>query len=155
MVPKERVKKLWTILEPYANEHGFEIIELEFSSYGRTPVLRVYIDTSEDANRKVSIDDCASVSQVFSNVLDTVYMEEESYILEVSSPGFDRPLRREKDFLRYKGEMIKVQTEVPVEGRKVYKGILEGIEEGMVILNIDGNLVRIHLENLKRANLIR
>lgn len=155
MSTRDRIKKLWTMLEPYANEQGFEIIEVEFSAYGKTPVLRVYIDVPEGANRKVTLDDCASVSQVLSNVLDTVAMEEETYILEVSSPGFDRPLRREKDFIRYKGEMVKVQTEMPVEGRKVYKGILVGIDEGMILLDIDGNVVRIHLENLKRANLIR
>ncbi len=155
MSNRDRIKKLWTTLEPYVNDQGFEIIELEFSSYGKTPVLRIYIDGLEGTNRKVTLDDCASVSQVLSNVLDTVDMEEETYILEVSSPGFDRPLRREKDFIKYKGECVKVQTEMPIDGRKVYKGILQGIEEGMVIIDVDGNLVRVHLENLKRANLVR
>ncbi len=155
MSTKDRIKKLWAMLEPYANDQGFEIIELEFSSYGKTPVLRVYIDGLEGTGKKVTLDDCASVSQVLSNVLDTVNMEEETYILEVSSPGFDRPLRREKDFQKYKGELIKVQTEMPIDGRKVYKGILQGIEEGMIIIDVDGNLIRVHLENLKRANLIR
>lgn len=152
MSTKERIRNLWMLLEPYIVEQGFELIELEFGTSGRTPVLRVFIENLE---RPVTLDDCAAVSHVLSNVLDTIEMEEETYILEVSSPGFDRPLRREKDFLRFSGEAIRIQTDMPVNGRKNFKGILQGIENEMVIVNVDGEIFRIHLENLKHANLIR
>lgn len=152
MSTKERIHKLWALLEPYVNEQGFEVIELEFASFGRTPVLRIYID---NVTKPVTLDDCTAVSHVLSNVLDTVEMEEENYILEVSSPGFDRPIRRVQDFQRFVGEPVKIQTELPVNGRKNFKGILQGIEDEMVLVEVDGQVYRVHLENLKHANLIR
>ncbi len=152
MSTKERIHNLWILLEPYIIEQGFELIELEFGTSGRSPVLRVFIEHLE---RPVTLDDCTAVSRVLSNVLDTVEMEETSYILEVSSPGFDRPIRREKDFVRFSGEPVRIQTDMPVNGRKIFKGILQGIENEMVLVDVHGEIFRIHLENLKHANLIR
>jgi len=149
---KERIKKLWMTLEPYVIEKGFELIELEFGAYGKSPVLRVYI---ENPTRPITIDDCTEVSYILSNVLDTIDMEEQSYILEVSSPGFDRPLRREKDFVRFAGETVRVQTDMPVNGRKNFKGVLQGIDNEMVLVDVNGEILQIHLENLKHANLVR
>jgi len=139
-------------LEPYVIEKGFELIELEFGAYGKSPVLRVYI---ENPTRPITIDDCTEVSYILSNVLDTIDMEEQSYILEVSSPGFDRPLRREKDFVRFAGETVRVQTDMPVNGRKNFKGVLQGIDNEMVLVDVNGEILQIHLENLKHANLVR
>jgi len=139
-------------LEPYVIEKGFELIELEFGAYGKSPVLRVYI---ENPTRPITIDDCTEVSYILSNVLDTIDMEEQSYILEVSSPGFDRPLRREKDFVRFAGETVRVQTDMPVNGRKNFKGVLQGIDNKMVLVDVNGEILQIHLENLKHANLVR
>ncbi|HOL20771.1 MAG TPA: ribosome maturation factor RimP [Candidatus Hydrogenedens sp.] len=152
MSTKERIKKLWMTLEPYVIEKGFELIELEFGAYGKSPVLRVYI---ENPTRPITIDDCTEVSYILSNVLDTIDMEEQSYILEVSSPGFDRPLRREKDFVRFAGETVRVQTDMPVNGRKNFKGVLQGIDNEMVLVDVNGEILQIHLENLKHANLVR
>jgi len=152
MSTKEKLHNLWILLEPYVAEQGFELIELEFGTFGRSPVLRVFIESSE---HPITLDDCTAVSRVLSNVLDTVEMGEDSYILEVSSPGFDRPIRREKDFIRFSGESVRIQTDLPVNGRKNFKGILQGIENEMVLVNVNGEIFRIHLENLKHANLIR
>lgn len=152
MSTKERIHNLWILLEPYILEQGFELIELEFGTSGRSPVLRVFIENTE---RPVTLDDCTTVSRVLSNVLDTVEMEEESYILEVSSPGFERPIRREKDFIRFSGETVRIQTDMPVNGRKNFKGVLQGIENEMVSVDVNGEIFQIHLENLKHANLIR
>ncbi len=152
MSTKERIHNLWMLLEPYVVEQGFELIELEFGTCGRSPVLRVFIESPE---RPVTLDDCTTVSRVLSNVLDTVEMEETSYMLEVSSPGFDRPIRREKDFVRFSGESVRIQTDMPVNGRKNFKGILQGIENGMILVNVNGELFQVHIENLRHANLIR
>lgn len=152
MSTKERIHNLWISLEPYIVEQGFELIELEFGTSGRTPVLRVFIDNLE---RPVTLDDCEKVSYILSNVLDTIEMEENSYVLEVSSPGFDRPIRREKDFIRFSGETIRIQTDMPVNGRRNIKGTLQGIENEMVLVEVNGEIFRIHLENLKHANLVR
>ncbi|MBI3616998.1 MAG: ribosome maturation factor RimP, partial [Candidatus Omnitrophica bacterium] len=74
---------------------------------------------------------------------------------EVSSPGIDRPLRRVKDFERYLGETVKVRTASPVEGRKKFTGKLAGISDGLIEIESDGERYRIHLENVKHANLDR
>ncbi len=140
------------LLEPYVMEQGFELIELEFGTYGRSPVLRVFI---ESPSHPVTLDDCAAVSSVLSNVLDTVEMKEETYMLEVSSPGFDRPIRKEKDFIRFSGEPVRIQTDMPVNGKKNFKGVLQGIENEMILVNVNGEIFRIHLQNLKHVNLIR
>ncbi|HOV33292.1 MAG TPA: ribosome maturation factor RimP [Candidatus Hydrogenedens sp.] len=152
MFAKERINKLWILLEPYVMEQGFELIELEFGTYGHSKVLRIFIDSPL---HPITLDDCAAVSRVLSNVLDTIEIEKEKYMLEVSSPGFDRPIRREKDFIRFSGEPIKVQTDMPVNGKKNFKGILQGIENGMVLVNVNGEIFQIHMENLKHVNLIR
>ncbi len=152
MFAKERLNKLWMLLEPYVEEQGFELIELEFGTFARSPVLRVFID---NPSHPVTLDDCAAISRVLSNVLDTVEMEEDTYMLEVSSPGFDRPIRKEKDFIRFSGEPVRVQTDMPIKGKKIFKGILQGIENEMVIVNVNGEIFQIHMENLKHVNLIR
>lgn len=77
-------------------------------------------------------------------------------MLEVSSPGIDRPVRKTADFTRFAGEQVRVQTHAPVAGRKKFKGKLEGIEDGLIRVTVeDGELVSIHIENVKRANLER
>jgi ribosome maturation factor RimP len=79
----------------------------------------------------------------------------ERYYLEVSSPGFDRPVRKPQDFERFTGERIKLQVNVPVAGRKQFKGELKGFRDGLVLMDCDGTPFEIHIENLKKAHLMR
>jgi ribosome maturation factor RimP len=130
---------------------GFDLIEVEFGRHGSSGLLRLFIDRPGG----VTLDDCAAASRVAGALLDRSDPIESEYMLEVSSPGIDRPLRRMKDFERFTGEAVKVRTSTSVEGRKKFSGRLAGISDGMIEIESDGATYRIHLENVKQANLDR
>lgn len=147
----ELIRRAWEVLAPELAEFGFELIEVEFIRHGGTDVLRLFIDREGG----VTIDHCAAASRQVSAMLDRDDFIESNYTLEVSSPGIARPLRKPADFERFKGERVKIQTIAPVEGRKRFTGVLTGFSDGLVALESDGTECRIHLENVKRANLDR
>lgn len=151
MVRNEVVRRAWEELEPELVEQGYELVEVEYDQHGSALILRLYIDCEGG----VTIDDCASVSQFLSPLLDTMDFMDGRYTMEVSSPGFDRPLRKPADFARFVGEKIRVQTIAPVAGRKRIRGILGGFEDGLIRVEADGITYEVHIENLKKANLDR
>jgi len=105
---------VWQIAEPIANENGLEIYDVEFKKEGADYFLRVFIDREEG----VSIDDCEAVSRPLSDALDEADPISEGYYLEVSSPGIERQLKRQKDFDRFCGENISVKLFRAVNGTK-------------------------------------
>lgn len=147
----EVVRRAWQELEPELAEQGYELVEVEYGQSGARPVLRLYIDKEGG----ITLDDCAEVSQYLSPVLDMRDFIADSYMLEVSSPGIDRPLRKPMDFRRYLGEPVRLQTWAPVQGRRNFKGTLAGFEDGLIQLESDQQEFTIHIENLKRAKLDR
>ncbi|HNR29567.1 MAG TPA: ribosome maturation factor RimP [Candidatus Hydrogenedentes bacterium] len=146
------IKQLWEQLAPDLTEQGYELVELEYARGGRTPVLRFYVDK---VGGGVSLDDCAKVSQLLSALLDKLDFIGGRYVLEVSSPGVDRPLRQAADFRRFAGEPVRLQSLAPVEGRSRFRGTLEGIEDGLILVDCDGKRCAVHIENLKSARLDR
>jgi len=148
---EETTRRAWSELEPLLREQGYELVELEIGQQGYRRTFRVFIDREGG----VTLGDCQAVSQLLNPVLDASDYIPGSYTLEVSSPGFDRPVRKPADFERFAGERIKVRTAVPVEGRKHFKGILKGYKDGLVLLESEGRTYEIHTENLLRANLDR
>lgn len=151
MDTQEVVRRAWLELEPHLVEQGFELVELEFAGQGGRGVLRLYVDRSGG----VTIDDCVAVSQLLNPVLDAAEFISDSYVLEVSSPGFDRPVRKLEDFERFAGERIVLKSVLPVNGRKKFKGVLRGIIDGAVGVECDGQQYAIAIENVQRANLDR
>ena len=147
----EVIRTVWAMLEPELAAQGYELIEVEYAKQGRTPLLRLFLD--KDGG--ITLDDCQAASHVAGLVLDASSALTERYVLEVSSPGFDRPLRRPQDFARFAGEPVKVMSHAPVGGRKRFAGTLLGLEDGMVRVECEGAIFEIHIENLKRANLDR
>lgn len=135
---------------------GFELVNAELTGFARRPTLRVYID----GPRGVTVGDCADVSRQLSAILDVENPLPESYILEVSSPGLDRPLIDLDDFRRFSGETVKVRLHQALSGRRNFKGRLEGVSGEHVVLELDrlggGNTERIELEfsNIDRAKLV-
>ena len=151
MESRDIVRRVWAELEPALAGLGFELIEVEFGRHGSSGLLRLFIDRPGG----VTLDDCTAASRVASALLDRSDPIDSEYMLEVSSPGIDRPVRRVKDFERFTGEAVKVRTSTPVEGRKKFSGVLAGISDGMIEIQSDGATYRIHLENVKHANLDR
>jgi len=145
------VRRIWAEFEPHINEQGYELVEVEFGMEGRSRVLRLYIDHEGG----VTLDDCQAVSQLVSALLDSADFIGEHYLLEVSSPGFARPLRKPADFQRFAGERIRLMLHTAVEGRKKFTGVLIGFNDGLIAVDCDGTVHELHLENLKKAHLDR
>lgn len=145
------VRRLWAELVPFLQPLGFELVEAELGRQGGDWLVRLFIDKANG----VTIDDCAAVSRAVAPLLDDPAFLNGLYVLEVSSPGFDRPVRKPDDFVRFAGERIKVSTIAAVAGRKRFTGVLKGFSDGMVSLDCSGEPVEIHIENVHRANLDR
>lgn len=151
MDTRELVRRAWTELEPHVLEQGFELVELELAGQGGRGVLRLYVDREGG----VTLDDCVAVSQVLGPVLDAAEFMSDRYVLEVSSPGIDRPVRKTEDFQRFTGEPVVLKSAAPVNGRKKFKGVIRGVVDGAVRVECDGQVFAIALENVQRANLDR
>lgn len=146
------MEPLWHALEPLLLEQGYELVELELARQGRSAVLRLFIDKSGGG---ITLEDCALASRVLGPVLDELDLIGEQYLLEVSSPGIARPLRKLADFERFTGEEIKLVTHAPAGGRKKFTGILRGIQDGQIAVDCEGHLYAIAPGNLKKAHLNR
>lgn len=125
---------------------GYELVDLERSAKGR--LMRVFIDKPGGVN----LDDCAAVSQHLSRVLTVENVDYDR--LEISSPGLDRPLRTERDFVRFAGQQARVKVRVPIEGQRNFVGVLRQAEAGKVQLEVEGRMVTIELGNLDKARLV-
>ncbi len=148
----EITRKAWEFFEPELAGLGYELIEVEFARQDAARVLRVYIDKDGGG---ITLDDCTAASQLLSPLLDANDFVGSEYLLEVSSPGFDRPVRKPEHFVRYAGEPVKLLTHAPVAGRSRFTGTLLGYEDGLVLLEVDGQSLSIHSENVKKAKLNR
>ena len=113
---------------PVVDRHKYELVDVEFVKEGVNWYLRVYIDKPGG----VTIDDCQAVSEELSDLLDKADPISQSYFLEVSSPGLDRPLKKESDFVKFRGEQVEVKLFQPLEGKKVFEGELLGLEDGKI-----------------------
>ncbi|MGE5526456.1 MAG: ribosome maturation factor RimP [Rhodospirillaceae bacterium] len=125
---------------------GYELVDLERSAKGR--LMRVFIDKPGGVN----LDDCAAVSQHLSRVLTVENVDYDR--LEISSPGLDRPLKNERDFVRFAGQQARVKVRVPIEGQRNFVGVLRQVEGGKVQIEVDGRVVTIDLGNLDKARLV-
>lgn len=148
---RDVVRRSWEVFAPELAAQGYDLIEVEFAQQSGMHVLRIFID----APGGITHGDCQKASHLLSPLLDAEDWIDDRYVLEVSSPGFDRPLRRPEDFERFAGENVRIQTISPSQGRKRFRGVLQGLNAGMVRVEIDGVAYDIHLDNVKKANLDR
>lgn len=138
-------------LEAKAPEHGIDVVAVEVVGATKNPCVRVYIDHADEEAPTITLDEVAGETGWIGEVLDELDPIPAAYNLEVSSPGMARPLRRERDFVRFAGNEVQLSTDA-VEGRRKYTGALEGFEDGCVLLTVDGEPVRIPLGNVKKCN---
>jgi ribosome maturation factor RimP len=127
-----------------------ELVDLEYRREGRRWVLRLFVD--KDGG--VTLDDCAYISRELGDLLDVKEAIPQAYVLEVSSPGLNRRVRKEEDFSRFAGRKIKLRLVSPIEGRKNIVGQLVGIEDGEVIVAAAEGRCSVALEDIARANLV-
>ena len=135
--------------EPVLKSQGMELVDAEYQREARGWVLRVYIDREGGVN----IDDCAEVSRELGTLLEVRDLIPNSYMLEVSSPGLTRPLKKLEDFQKYRNHLVKIKTFAPVEGRRNFKGKLLGVEGDLVQVEVDGRGYGIPQRSIAKANL--
>jgi len=143
---KEKIKK---IIEIPILKKNMELVDLEWRRERRGWVLRIFIDKPGG----VTIEDCAKISEIVGEILDREDIIHHSYVLEVSSPGIERPLVKKEDYERFKGEKAKITLKTPVSGRKNFTGIILGIKENLVQIEVEGKVWELPLDNIKKANL--
>jgi ribosome maturation factor RimP len=143
-------KKVSDLIEPILDELGFELIDAEYvSDHGRM-VLRLYIDKKSG----VTIDDCAKVSNELGDLIDIKNIIEHEYVLEVSSPGLNRPLKKEADFIRVIGKKVKVRTKTPLSGQRNFIGVLKDFKERELYIQSEGQLITVAWSDIEKANLV-
>lgn len=138
------------LFEPSVEGLGFELVDAELTGSGSQAVLRVYIDSPGGIN----VEDCALVSRQLSTLLDVEDPIPGQYMLEVSSPGLDRPLARRKDFERFAGSQVKVRVHQAVLGRRNFTGRLQAVEGDHIVLEMDKEVYDLAFDNIERARLV-
>ena len=147
---RQFVEEVRLLAEALCRDEALELVFIEFHREPQGRVLRLYIDKQGG----VTLDDCALVSRQLGDVLDATLEDIGPYRLEISSPGANRPLGRPEDYERFKGEKIRIKTRRPIDGRKNYKGLLGGIDNGQVVVRCDNEEIRISLEEISTARLV-
>jgi len=147
---KEKIRQL---AEPVVVSEGIELIHVECVKMHTRWIIRLFLDKENG----VTIADCANISNQLGDLFDIREVIKGAYTLEVSSPGFDRPLSRDQDFVKYKNSRVNIKTNVKIEGIKNFHGILLGyIEEAgqkLVLIDIAGKIHRIPKQDIAKANL--
>ncbi len=144
--------RLIGLLEPVLAGLGYELVELEFSPASSRALVRLYIERTDAA--PVQLDDCERASHAVGKVLDADDPIEREYQLEVSSPGFDRPLRTEAHFARFAGSEAKIELKEPQEGRRRFRGRLGPVEHGLVSIEVDRREWKLPLAGISKARLV-
>ncbi|WP_110340512.1 ribosome maturation factor RimP [Nitrosomonas sp. Nm84] len=134
------------LLESTLEGMGYELVEVERLAHNK--LLRIFVDQEGG----IGIDDCVAISNHLSRLLAVENIDYGR--LEVSSPGLDRPLRKEADFLRFKGETVKLKLRIPIQGQRNFVGVLREANNGIIKLEIEGKLLDFELSNLGKARLV-
>ena len=148
---KEALEKIKEIIKPVIKEDNLEFVNIEFRSECGRRVLRIFIDKENG----VDVEDCAKISRKINSLLDSSDLISGKYYLEISSPGLDRPLFGEPDFIKFEGKLVKIKISQAINRQKNFVGYLRGCKDKNIILEekISGNVFEISLDNISRARL--
>lgn len=144
------LEKVRSLVQPVLLELKLELVEARFVTEHGQPTLRLLIDREGG----VTVGDCQKVSRDVETLLEVEGAVLGRYLLEVSSPGLDRPLVKASDYVTFAGKMVAIKTREPINGRRNYKGILQGLTEEDVLILIDGQEYRVPLHLIERAHLV-
>lgn len=142
--------QLEVLLEPVVTALGCELWGLEYVAQGRKSMLRLYIEKEGG----VLVEDCERVSRQVSATLDVEDPIQGEYTLEVSSPGMDRPLMTLEHFQRFVGENVALRLRIAFEGRRKFSGLLKGVEDDEIVLEIDSEEYLLPFELIDKANVV-
>lgn len=142
------IKEIESIIYPIAANENVEIVDIEYVKEDKQKVLRIFINTDNG----VSLDLCTKMSHMFGKELDKIDPIKEEYVLEISSPGIDRILKNEKDFAKFKGFRIKLNTAAAINNQKNFKGNLVTVGNGKIIIDdLTNKIVEIEISNIVKA----
>lgn len=148
---RERVIDL---IEPLIEQLGYELVDVEWVSAPRSGVLRIFLDQPASQGGHIGIEDCEKVSREVSALLDVEDPVPGAYSLEVSSPGFDRVLRKPEHFARFVGTRIWVELKLARDGRRRYTGVLAQQSDAGIELEVDGQPVSIAFNEIGKARVV-
>ncbi len=141
------IKDIQEFLTPYAESLGLEIVEVAFKM-SKNPQLTIFID--KDGG--VDLDTCEAFHNLISDPLDVFDPYPNPYTLNVSSPGLDRPLKTERDFLKRIGKMVEVKLYAPINGQKYFEGVLNAYDGGSVTILVNGKEIKISMPQIAKIN---
>jgi len=148
---QDKVETLVTqMVEPLTGDLGLELVEVTYTKEGPDWYLRIFIDQPDG----ITLDVCQALSSKVSPLLDDADFIEQAYFLEVSSPGIERPLKKEADFRRYQGSKIRISTYAPIAGQKIFEGTLKGLDDGKLILELKAGSIEVPLIQVASARLM-
>ena len=145
-------EQLMQLCEPFIENKNFELVNLEVISGNKRFIIRFFLDRLDQVGG-ITIDDCARMSRELEDMLDGEDVVHFPYVLEVSSPGVDRPLVKEKDFQRFAGNKVIINTHLDESERHRFTGLLRGVENHLVILEMDNEEIRIPFSRIKKAKI--
>jgi ribosome maturation factor RimP len=146
----ERKDLLEELIKPVVSGLGYIYWGLELKGQGKQLMLRVFIDSEEGVN----IEDCACVSRQISAVLDVADPLKSGYVLEVSSPGWDRPLFNDSQFIAFLGSVVEIKLQTSFDGRRKFKGLLKSIKNNEITIQVDNEEFTFPLELVDKANVV-
>ena len=142
---------IWSLIEPVVEGMGYEVVDIDFRPHPTDGLLRIFIDKPDG----IQLEDCEAVSKQVSGVLDVEDPIPGQFNLEVSSPGLERPLRKQQDFTRFAGEKVKIKLSVPtLEGQRNFTGKLMGMQDNEVILQADNETHYFPLDSIDKAHIV-
>lgn len=144
-----RLEAVSGAIGPVLEQELVELVDLQYVRQGGRSVLRIFLDKEGG----ITLGDCERLSHRIGSALDMAEVISESYVLEVSSPGLDRVLKKEKDFVRFSGHGVDIRLRDPIGGQRNFRGILKGVEEGRVLLLCGPEIQRLPFEEIEEARL--
>jgi ribosome maturation factor RimP len=142
-------KEIEKLVTPLVEQEGGELVDLQWRREGHQWVLRLFLDKPNG----VTLDDCAYFSDRVGAMLDDENAIEQSYVLEISSPGLDRVIKKDKDFARFSGKHVKLRIKIADNGQRRFAGILKGLQDGKVAVQIGPDLKLFARENVDEVRL--
>ena len=144
------MKEVSALIEPVLDEMEIELVDIEYLSEQGRWILRIYVDKSGG----ITLGDCTQVSREIGDLIEVKDIFHQEYVLEVSSPGLNRRLKKEKDFERAVGKNIKIRMVTPFEGQRNFRGSLQSFQDGILCLSVNDDLILLPYGDVEKANLV-
>jgi len=144
------VKDVSLLIEPILDEMEIELVDVEYLSEGGRWILRIYVDREGG----ITLNDCVRVTREIEDLIEVKDFFRQPYVLEVSSPGLNRPLKKEKDFVRAVGMDVKIRMADPIDGRRNFQGRLESLEDGVLSVTVNNDRFLLPFGKVEKANLV-